>query len=427
MNDERSIDAHLHLPPRSAPPGLAQPDLARVRRPISVVATDTNRAPRLGHGLPLTSEEPQDNTMNLDHDNRTTPTTTGATTARPPSGRRPLPTTALVSSLVGISFALMACTADNPSTAASERTVPAADPTTPSTSAPTLPATTPPATVAVPAEQAVASVREYLATFAGGDPDAPIALQTADFVMRSAFPGDALDEQRATDWLGVTYQAAVGTTYDDLDCTADEEGLTATIVMCDAAMVTTIHRETNTAGVPSRLVITVTADGIAALDLRYLQNFGVFGFYEWRDGRGLNEPDDSTIDGMAEFGRAEAGLAAEYVSVGVSTVEDAFAALDDGDVDGFMQVFLPGQMILGVSWEDAPSILSGLVAAGGRYDVTECEPAGVERFNLRIECTASLTAAGAGTPSETTGTVTAFYNVDGVIERITSTIDLDDR
>ncbi len=284
---------------------------------------------------------------------------------------------------------------------------------------------TPQMGTAVPAEQALERAIEYLAAFADGDPALVAALQSEGFVMKAAFPGDGLGEQQPTDWLGVVYQSALGTVYDEPVCELLDEGPTETAVECETTMVTTIHEQTSTPGVPTRVTVRVAADGISGLDSRYLQNFGVFGFYEWRDLHDAAITETATIDDIAELGRLDRELADQYVEYEVSTVEDMFAALDAGDLDRFLARFADGQPVLGTPSDDVRILLGALVAAGHRFDTTGCEPNGVERTNLRVECDVTVVPEPSSNGSDVHGSVTMFVGPDGVIQRNTSTLDLE--
>lgn len=331
-------------------------------------------------------------------------------------------------------LALAACDSDETEPIADE---PAATTTraktTPATGAPTTvtTTTTPPTVAAVPAEEAVERAERYLAAFAGGDVDAVLGMHADEFVLRSAFGTDGLGEQSLTEWMGVVYQTALGTDYVDLECEVGDGDATATapstVVDCDAGMATTIHDETNSPEVPTRLTVAVSADGIARLDSRYLENLGVLGFYEWRDlqpDAPTNEP--VTVEEVAEFGRLEAGFAAEYPAFGIAAADETFGAFNAADLDGFLAHFDDNTTILGVRWTDAPDVYGALMAAGQRYELSGCEPAGISGLGLWIDCDVTVLPALGSSGVEASGTVSVRVGIDGTVERISDTIDVDE-
>lgn len=328
-------------------------------------------------------------------------------------------------------LALAACDSEESDSAVGESddvptvatTVPAPDvPATVVSSATTT--SSPP--IAVPADDAVRRAEGYLAAFASGDVDAVLELHAEDFVMRAGFPGDPLGEQSLADWMAVPYQTALETEYADLACDVGDEGASATVVDCDAALVTKIHDETNTDGVPTSVTITVTTDGIAGLDVRYLDNLGVFGFYEWRDLEQLApEEEVLTVEEIIELGRIDALAAVEYPKFGVAAVEEMATAFNAADLDAFLARFQSGTGILGVRWSDAPEVYAALMAAGQRYELSDCEAAGLSGQALTIECGITVENSLGSSGIEPSGTIAANVAVDGSIRGISNTIEWD--
>lgn len=327
---------------------------------------------------------------------------------------------------VAAALVVASCDSDKSGSAASAPDVGATVvTTTPEPAAPATDATTSPPKPAAPApEQAAERAEAYLAAFASRDSEAMLDLHADDFVMRIGFPGDPLGEVALFEWFGVVHQAALGTVYAEPDCVAGDDDSAVTVVECDATMVTTLHEQTNTPGVPSELTITFAPDGVASLDLRMIGNLGLFAYYGWRE---LQDPppneNPTSVQEAIELGTLDAQFADEYATFGVAAVEELAAAFNAADLDAFLARFESETAILGVRWTDAPDVYAALMAADQRYELEDCGPAGISGETLAVECQITVLDSPGNSGIEPSGTITAKIAIDGRIRSLSNTID----